>query len=376
MHFQLRNFSDESENEVVAYLASVFGPDSTLARSPADLPRYKELNRTFSDEAMNIVYVEYDLPAPTRAAWSAAPDNKGHLWIPYYGRGNKIASLDSETGGVQEYSVPEKESAGVHSAIPAADGNVWFTEFFLNKVGKFDPKAQTMTVYQDNDNETAHPSKHTIRMDRNGNLWTTGSPVTRFEPKTGKFTHFAEVPSSYGIAVDNDGDIWFAVLRKDGKIGRVNTKTGRVTQWSPPTQGSPQRIQVASDGIVWFGENPIFPPPGEPGGGKLGRFDPQTETFKEFTLPGPSASPYAVGIDKEDKIWYASTDLDTIGRLDPMTGHIIEYPFPHSENISREFFSDSQGRMWYTSPMNNKVGYFYLTGPKDSDSLYQHPHRY
>lgn len=363
MHAQLRNFTDESENELVAYLTSIFGPNSTLPRSPADLPRYKELERTFSDEATNIVYVEYDLPAPTRAPWSAAPDKTGALWIPYYGKGNKIARLDPETGELQEYSVPEQDSAGIHSAVPAEDGNVWFTEFFLNKVGKFDPKTKSMTTYQDNDTETLHPSKHTVRIDPRGNLWTTGSPITRFDPKTGEFTHFKEVPSAYGIAADKDGNMWFAVLRKDGKIGKVDTKTGKVSQWSPPTQGTPQRIQVASDGMVWFGGNPIFPPPGDPGGGKLGRFDPQTETFKEYTLPGPSASPYAVGIDKEDKIWYASTDLDTIGRLDPKTGQVIEYPFPHSENISREFFLDSRGRMWYTSPMNNKVGYFYLVAP-------------
>ena len=32
----------------------------------------------------------------------------------------------------------------------------------------------------------------------------------------------------------------------------------------------------------------------------LGRFDPQTETFKEFDLPGPAASPYAIGMDRNN----------------------------------------------------------------------------
>jgi streptogramin lyase len=35
--------------------------------------------------------------------------------------------------------------------------------------------------------------------------------------------------------------------------------------------------------IVWFSER---------GGNKLGRFDPQTEAFKEFELPGPAASQF------------------------------------------------------------------------------------
>ena len=355
MSFQLgRSFTDQDENEVVNYLASVFGPDSVVPRSPADMPAYKDLVRTYSDDAMKIVYVEYELPAPTRAAWSAAPDKNGDLWMPYYGRGNKIAKLDPQTGEVQEYPVPEQEPAGVHSAVPMPDGNVWFTEFALNKIGKFDPNTRRMTMYADDTVDLPggeRADKHTIRMDHDGNLWTSGSPLSKFDPKTGKFTHFMEVPSSYGITVAKDGNIWFCVLRRDGKIGRVDPKTEKVTQWSPPTQGMPQRLQITDDGVVWFGERQ---------GNKLGRFDSKTETFKEYDLPGPSASPYALGVDKKGDIWYSSTDQDAIGRLNPATGQVIEYPFPHSENMSREFFFDAQGRMWFASPMNNRVGYLYV----------------
>jgi virginiamycin B lyase len=141
------------------------------------------------------------------------------------------------------------------------------------------------------------------------------------------------------------------VLQKDGKIGKIDAKTEKVTQWSPPTQGTPQRLAIDSDGIVWFGER---------SGHKIGRFDPKTETFKEFPLPGPSASPYAITVDKRG-VWYASTDQDLIGRLDPNTGKVIEYPFPHSEAMMREFFIDAQDRIWFATPTNNKVGYFYLS---------------
>src|ERR1700737_2962909 len=61
MAFQLsERFTDEKANELVSYLNSTFGQDSTAPRSPADLPGYKDTVRPFSDEAMNIVYVEYD----------------------------------------------------------------------------------------------------------------------------------------------------------------------------------------------------------------------------------------------------------------------------------------------------------------------------
>ncbi len=93
-------------------------------------------------------------------------------------------------------------------------------------------------------------------------------------------------------------------------------------------------------------------------GGKIARFDPKSETFKEFQLPGQSPTPYAFGIDNNHNLWYSSDEMDLVGRLDPKSGQVTEFPFPHSENMMKEFFLDAQGRMWYGSPANNKVGYF------------------
>ena len=77
-------------------------------------------------------------------------------------------------------------------------------------------------------------------------------------------------------------------------------------------------------------------------------------------MPGARPSPYALGIDKNGEIWYASYYMDELGCLDQKTGNVIEYPYPHSENTLREFFPDDQGRLWYGSPSNDRVGYFYL----------------
>jgi len=352
MAFQLSaRFTDENENEVVSYLTSVFGQDSTTPRSPADVPGYNDTVRPFSDEAMNIVYVEYDVSGSKGLPWSASPDKDGNFWMPYYGRGNEVARLNPNTGEVKHFSLPFEETAGVHSVVRAPDGMVYFTEFALNKLAKLDPSTGKITEFPDSFTmPDRRADKHTVRVDAKGNLWSSGSPLSKYDQETGKYTHFMEVPSSYGITFDKDGNVWFCVLQKDGKIGKIDAKTEKVTQWSPPTQGTPQRLAIDSDGIVWFGER---------SGHKIGRFDPKTETFKEFPLPGPSASPYAMTVDKRG-VWYASTDQDLIGRLDPNTGKVIEYPFPHSEAMMREFFIDAEGRIWFATPTNNRVGYFYL----------------
>jgi virginiamycin B lyase len=191
---------------------------------------------------------------------------------------------------------------------------------------------------------------HTIRVDQQGLVWVSDGPaISMFDPKTEQFKHF-DLGGTYGNVVGQNGDQWFTSFREDGPLGRV-TRDGILTKFYPPTKGKPQRLQVDSDGIVWFSERR---------GGKIGRLDPKTAEFKEFPLPGPEPSSYAVGIDRNHMIWYSSHEQDTLGRMDPKTGAVTEYPYPHSEISMREFFLDSHGRMWYASSVNNKIGYFYF----------------
>ena len=374
IHFNLgSHFTDEQAAEVSSYLAKVFGPDS-MPKSPADLPEYKNTLRPDSPKATNIAYVEYDMPGPSRMPFSAAPAKDGSLWIPNFGTANKITRLDPLTGEMKEFRVPGDGTAAVHSAFPAPDGAVWIATQGTNQIGRLDPATGKWTIFQDTypagkEGLAAFAEKHTVRLDRDGNAWATGNPLTKLDPKTGKFTHWDEVPHLYGLDFDPDGNLWFTKHDDLSQIGKVDIKTGKLSLYSPPNHNMPlysvtpekdgtmrmypRRIAVDTDGMVWFG---LF------NAGYIDRFDPKTEKFTEYRLPGPEATPYGLAIDASHKIWYSSYHQDVIGCLDPKTGQVAEYPFPHSENTIREFFPDSQGRMWYGSPSNNTVGYFYLTG--------------
>jgi virginiamycin B lyase len=340
------NFTEQKAENVVSYINQMFGEDSKLPKSPADLPQYKNEVRPVSDEGLKIVYVEYDTPGPNRMPWSAHPDKDGSLWVPYYGRANKIANLNPVTGEMKEYPVPNMGTAAIHSAVPHPDGSVWLTEQGSDKLGRWDPQTKQITEYQDT------VGKHTVRIDpKTGMVWSTGA-LTVFDPKTEKFSHIPEVPTCYGIALDQAGNAWFTELTPNGKVGRVDAKTLKVTKYTLPTQnGRPRRIQVDDSGIVWFAEFDA---------GKIGRLDPKTGAITEFQLPGPQPTPYALGIDRDGMVWYSSEYMDVIGRLDPESGKVVEYPYPRAENSMRDFFMDVQGRMWFGSPVNDKVGYFYV----------------
>ena len=141
--------SDEQASMIAGYLTQLFGPDSTLPKSPADMPEYKDTVRPFSSEAMNIHFVEYDMPGPSRMPFSASPGKEGYLWIPDFGDANKLGRLDPKTGAWMRFPVPNVGTAGIHSAAEAPDGTVWMAEQGSNKLAMWDPKTQKMTEYQD-----------------------------------------------------------------------------------------------------------------------------------------------------------------------------------------------------------------------------------
>src|SRR5580704_18229654 len=275
---------------------------------------------------MKITYVLYDLPRPDRIPWVAYPESDGSVWLPHSWTADQIASLNPETGEVQEFDVPRgsRKALHVHSVLEAPDGIVWFSEDAACKLGKFDPKTQKFTDYQppycrpkDDDALTQRGmhsiglgSMNSIRLDRFGYIWAGGSILLRFDPKTEEFMEFPEARTPYGIELDQQGNVWFAEFPQEGKIGKMDTKTLKVTKWTPPTTdrlaeqnkdrpaenyvtgntypktAGPRRITVDSQGVVWFGEW---------WGKQIGRFDPKTETFKEFRCPTPIQLPYAVG---------------------------------------------------------------------------------
>jgi virginiamycin B lyase len=337
-------FGDAKAEQISSYLAQIFGPKSSLPKSPADVPGYQQTLTPVPDAALKIVYVDYEMPGPGRFPWMANPDTKGDLWTAEFGLANRISRFDPTTGGFNEFVAPVRTPALVHSAAPAPDGSVWLTEAGSKRIGHWDPATQKITEYQDT------WRKHTITVNPDGRIWSTGG-LSVFDPKTGKFTHIAAVPSAYGIVTDSKGDVWFTENIKGGKIGKVDPVTLQVTKYEIPTDGRPRRIAVDRHDTVWFGEFDA---------GKIGRLDPQSETIKEYALPNASSKPYALRVAPDGDVWYSSYFRDVIGRLDPTTGAITEFPLPYSDNGMRDFFVGKQGRIWFGSPPNNKIGYFYI----------------
>src|SRR5216684_9283666 len=103
--------------------------------------------------------------------------------------------------------------------------------------------------------------------------------------------------------------------------GKTQELKVTIKEWVVPTKGAhPHDPAVGADGALWFTEQMA---------NKLGRLDPATGTFKEYSLvEGKNSGPHGLVADQEGNIWYTANFGGYIGKLDPRTGKVTEYKMP------------------------------------------------
>ena len=123
-----------------------------------------------------------------------------------------------------------------------------------------------------------------------------------------------------------------------------------IREWDVPTKGAhPHDPAVGPDGALWFTEQMS---------NKLGRLDPATGTFKEYSLvEGKNSGPHGLVADKDGNIWYTANFGGYIGKLDPRTGKVTEYKMPdESVDDPHTAVFDARGILWFTAQGGNAVG--------------------
>ena len=369
-------------NEVAGYLAAVLGPDSPTPQSPASLPAYKDLTMQWGDEALNIVYVDFPVKAgPQGRPGVGEMDKAGMIWME---TDNGIVRLNPDTGETKAFYVPPDQPriGGVHEVTRDRfdDAIWWLTGTGSNTIAKFDSRADKWEVYKDpataprvqqldpntpdkfprvtaeGEGQNGAGRKHTAMVDLDGNVWMTGRPLTKFNPKTKEWKAFLDVPDVYGIDMDKEGNIWVAEFNSaaNGSVVKVDRNTNKVTKFKPPSAaGRPRRLHIDSKGNVMFGQ--YF-------NGSIGKLDPKTGDITEIKLPGAYPTVYGFGIDKNDNAWGVSHFNEATFRVDP-TGKVIAYPSPYYTRGSRDLKVDAQNRMWECIQPDYRIGYFYLAQP-------------
>jgi len=297
-----------------------------------------------SFEPNKFVIEEFPVPSGSHPH-DVAPATDGTIWYTAQGSG-ELGQLDPSTGDT--YHIHLGNGSAPHGVIVGPDGAPWITDGGLNAIVRVDPSTKETKIFSlpaDN----SYANLNTATFDQSGILWFTGQNgiYGRLDPTTGHIKTFASPkgPGPYGISTTPDGDVYFASLA-GSYIARIDLETGNVTVLEPPTPDQGAR-RVWSDSInrIWVSEWDS---------GKLGVYDPDTKTWKEWQLPGENPLPYAVYVDEHDKVWISDFASNSFLRFDPMLESFEEFKLPSKDAKVRQILGSPE-EVWGAESGTDKL---------------------
>ncbi|MDY0351014.1 MAG: hypothetical protein RBR09_07160 [Desulfobulbaceae bacterium] len=281
------------------------------------------------------VPVEYDVP-PGSHPHDVAPAPDGGVWYTAQRLG-ALGRLDPESGETRHIQLGE--GSAPHGVIVGPDGSPWITDSGLNAIVRVDADSGEITRFPLPET-TPWANLNTAAFDNQGQLWFTGQSgyYGRLILKTGRVEIFPAPRGRgpYGICSAPDGSVYYASLA-GSHIARIDTQSGAATVIEPPTpdQGA-RRVWADSKSRIWVSEWY---------GERLGLYDPGSNTWREWKLPGSEPQPYAVYVDDKDIVWLSDFGGNSLVRFDPATETFTSFPLPSENGHVRQILG-RPGEIW------------------------------
>jgi virginiamycin B lyase len=262
--------------------------------------------------------------------------------------GNYVARLDPKTGQFRKYELDP--GTNPHTCIVDSKGFVWYAGNRNGTIGRIDPKTGEITRYKMTDSTVRDP--HTM-FDRNGNIWFTAqgsNAIGYLDVATGKF-RYVKPPiagnmrsnNPYGIVLDSKGHPWFNLFATN-MIGTIDPETFELKTYPLASDSTRnRRIAITSDDQIYYTDYRR---------GRLGHLDPKTGKVTDWPLPGgPASLPYGMIIDDQNRVWVAETGSqpNKLVGFDPKTGRFFHNSIiPGERNTVRHMFFDKKTRqIWW-----------------------------
>lgn len=126
-----------------------------------------------------------------------------------------------------------------------------------------------------------------------------------------------------------------------------------LSEWSVPTAGAgPWWITTDQSGKIWFTENVT---------NKIGRFDPSTNTFTEWSIPGGGSPRFIfttqvmVAGTNFTRVYFTLYSSNQIASFDSWNGTFREWPLA-SGSTPLGLFVDVNGTIWFTESGRDVIG--------------------
>src|SRR6266581_2393700 len=320
-------------------------------------------------------------------------DADGNVYGSDRGAPRRLVKLNPRTGEMKEWLTPHPKNDIHEILINPADGMVWLPEHTegggISYINGFNPKTEKWDVVLAGDptNVIRNDIKwmQSFAMDSKFNLyigWIFGGAITKFEPATQKLTVFP-MPSTnaipYGVVPDKNDNIWVADWG-GGKILKFDTHQNNWTEYEPLTYpNQTRRLNFDYEGNLWWG---IWAA-GTSRPGKLAKMNTTSGKITEYTIPEQAANPYDVCPDLDGNIWFPdSPTVDRsamIGKFNAKDQTFTFYPKPQFSADTPKIQVTRNGAIWFAPrgslrapaisvlyPDMDKItsfGAFYVNGP-------------
>jgi virginiamycin B lyase len=351
---------------IFAVIVLVYNTTQGSGSSNASLHPVSRISPTITASTTTAVIMatgsfrEYQLPQSDSQVMRPAIDHEGRLWFGEMGV-NALAVFDPRTHTFRQIMPPHGRS-GIMGVQVASDDTIWFAEQYSNYIGRYFPTTGRFQIYplpwltipdpSNPGHTTSLPSgPNDLAFDTHGNLWFTefnADMLGRLDSHTGLIQQYSlsatrsvEKLLPYGITIDPQGMVWFTESSKNS-IGRLDPTTGAIHYFTP-SDAEAQLMEIASapDGMIWA---TAFTP------GLLLRLDPRTGNFTSYNAPftgSDKSGLYGLMITPNGDVWVTISAENVIARLDVAADRFIYYPIPTKDSLPLGLVMSADHSIWF-----------------------------
>lgn len=303
----------------------------------------------------------YAFPRPENEVMRPAIDRKARLWFGAMGQ-NALVVFDPRTHTFG-YLTPPHGHHGIMGVQVAPDDTIWFAEQSANYLGHYFPATGRYRLYPLpwlSIPDPAHPGQmrslpsapNELALDAQGEVWFTefnADRLGRLDPHTDRMQHYAlsakasvQTLYPYGVIIDAEGMVWFTESGTN-RLGRLDPATGAMRLFTAPDPHA-LLMEIASDtqGSIWVTS---FTP------GLLFRLHPGTGTFTSYLAPAQGSERsalYGLLVTKAGEVWVTMLEENALARLDVAAQRFLTYQLPRPNSQPLGLVMDAGHALWFT----------------------------
>jgi virginiamycin B lyase len=295
-------------------------------------------------KATEVIYTVYDLPRPDASPHDEVFDAEGNVWYSDF-NSQFLGKLDPKTGKVVEYPVPQSRFGQIAQGGLQIDidrqGRIYYGNMSQMQIVRLDPTTGKMETFKPPIPDSKLGDGHLTMIDPafqqvDGKLWVniafeTGEAggTWQVDLGTNTWTRVTYPPGSPPAraydVVADSNNDVYGMHMNNNKIWKTDAKTLKTVWYDLPTKGAGCRRGHIDSSDRLWC--------GEFSGNGVAMFDPKTQKITEWKAPTEWTRPYDAQFDDKTYAWAAGMDNDLAIRLNAQTGEITEYLLPHETNV-------------------------------------------